>query len=31
MPVAAIRLPWTAVVGEESPFSPRMKVTAAMR
>ena len=31
MPAAAMRLPMTAVVGDERPFRPRMKVTAAMR
>ena len=31
IPAAAMRLPITAVVGEERPFNPRMKVTAATR
>jgi hypothetical protein len=31
IPAAAMRLPMTAVVGEERPLRPRMKVTAAIR
>jgi len=31
MPAAAMRFPWTAVVGDDSPLSPRTNVTAAMR